>query len=514
MQSNSFSTSPWTDFSGASGQAGYDGTNNAWRYDSSSSALRLQQVGLSFSGVHTYSIYAKYVDAQWFALQITGSTNESAWFDIQNGTLGSTSSAVDSSITSVGGGWYRCSVTGSASNQNRVRLYVVGSDGSLANITASLLIQDAQLEQGLVARDYIETTTTAVEGGITDNVPRLDYQGSCPALLLEPQRTNVFAQSEYLGAWTITALSSRAISSTSSPEGYNNAYELIEDNTNSYHRIYENFSYTSGSTYSFSVFAKSGNGSRRLGLLFGCGFGEDEVVFDLTTGEITQEANGGSGAIVDMGDGWYRCTMTASATNNGSSCAQIQLRDGNLQGYLGDNSSSILVYGATLEIGSYATSYIPTYGSAVTRGFDYSIVESLGYSSNFTFYYEFNTTTGREGSSPFTEAGKNQSNKIWIKGSSANNPQFAVQGLGIFSGSVAPTNEVSGINKIAVQWSSGVGVVFCNGVKQSGTLTNSDTSQTIDFITIKGNGTSHDSKQMLFFEEALSDAECIALTTL
>ena len=163
-----------------------------------SSVLRLQQVGINFSGVHTFSIYAKYVDAQWFALQIAGTTNESAWFDIQNGTLGSTSSAVDSSITSVGGGWYRCSVTGSASNQNRVRLYVVGSDGSLSNITASLLIQDAQLEQGLVARDYIETTTTAVEGGITDNVPRLDYtDSSCPALLLEPQRTNKFPHSEY-----------------------------------------------------------------------------------------------------------------------------------------------------------------------------------------------------------------------------------------------------------------------------------------------------------------------------
>ena len=40
--------------------------------------------------------------------------------------------------------------------------------------------------------DYIETTTTAVEGGITDNVPRLDYtDSSCPALLLEPQRTNL-----------------------------------------------------------------------------------------------------------------------------------------------------------------------------------------------------------------------------------------------------------------------------------------------------------------------------------
>ena len=76
------------------------------------------------------------------------------------------------------------------------------ADSSSASSTAgNIYIQDAQLEQGLVARDYIETTTTAVEGGITDNVPRLDYtDSSCPSLLLEPQRTNLIPQSEYIGA--------------------------------------------------------------------------------------------------------------------------------------------------------------------------------------------------------------------------------------------------------------------------------------------------------------------------
>ena len=56
----------------------------------------------------------------------------------------------------------------------------------------AIYIQDAQLEQGLVATDYIETTTAAVYEGITDNLPRLDYSGgaSCPSLLLEPSRTN------------------------------------------------------------------------------------------------------------------------------------------------------------------------------------------------------------------------------------------------------------------------------------------------------------------------------------
>ena len=65
-----------------------------------------------------------------------------------------------------------------------------------------------------------------------------------------------------------------------------------------------------------------------------------------------------------------------------------------------------------------------------------------------------------------------------------------------------------------MQWISGVGVVFCNGIKQSGTLTNSNTSENIDFISIKGEGTLHDSKQLLFFPSALSDDDCKALTAL
>ena len=50
-----------------------------------------------------------------------------------------------------------------------------------------------KLEQGLVATDYIETTTTSVSAGILEDMPRLDYSGgaSCPSLLLEPQRTNL-----------------------------------------------------------------------------------------------------------------------------------------------------------------------------------------------------------------------------------------------------------------------------------------------------------------------------------
>ena len=366
LQSNSYNTT-WSGFNGASGQAGYDGTNNAWRYDSDSSVLRLQQVGINFSGVHTFSFYAKYVDAQWFALQIAGTTNESAWFDIQNGTLGSTSSAVDSSITSVGGGWYRCSVTGSASNQNRVRLYVVGSDGSLSNITASLLIQDAQLEQGLVARDYIETTTTAVEGGITDNVPRLDYtDSSCPALLLEPQRTNLFDHSEYFGDWGVTAGTLTA-NAGASPEGLNNAYLFTEDTTTGYHRFAKNAG-GSGSDKTFSLYAKWAGGTGRKWLTLDNG---PVGYFDLENG-VTGAAGGSlSLAIEDAGDGWYRCTIYNPASFTGTMYIGCSDTNGGAGNHLGNGQPAFYCYGAQCEDNSsYATSYIPTYGSAVTRNVD------------------------------------------------------------------------------------------------------------------------------------------------
>jgi len=324
----------------------------------------------------------------------------------------------------------------------------------------------------------------------------------------------LITQSEYFGDsyWVKTNVSITSNSAVS-PSGITNAAKLTEDATNAQHKIYSGIiTAVAGDRYTQSFFAKSAE--RNWVYL------EHEAHplawFNLSNGTIGATYNNynASASIQDYGNGWYRCIVSYDA-NDTTSRAYIGVTNAdNTSTYLGDGSSGAYIWGAQVEAGSYATSYIPTYGSSVTRNFDYSIVESLGYSSTCTFYYEFNTTTGRESSSPFAEVGKDQSNKIWIKGASANNPRFEVQGNGIFIGSISPTNEVSGINKIAVQWSSGVGVVFSNGVKQSGTLTNSNTSANIDFIATKGQGTSHDSKQLLFFEEALSDADCITLTTI
>ena len=495
LQSNSYNTT-WSGFNGASGQAGYDGTNNAWRYDSDSSVLRLQQVGINFSGVHTFSFYAKYVDAQWFALQIAGTTNESAWFDIQNGTLGSTSSAVDSSITSVGGGWYRCSVTGSASNQNRVRLYVVGSDGSLSNITASLLIQDAQLEQGLVARDYIETTTTAVEGGITDNVPRLDYtDSSCPALLLEPQRTNKFPHSEFTDGyfshnvtWTYNA--------AESPEGVDNALLSTYSGAGYFG---DALPVTAGLTYTFSLYLKGDAGKSLRIYLDGNGSGgyfftQEQILLDGT---------------------WTRYDKTYTIPA-GASSVNLVVQNSSWGGH--PSVTELYSYGLQFEEGSYATSYIPTYGSAVTRNSESCEITSglnvIGQEQG-TMYWDINFIDNGGYPAIFLYDGTSN-NRLLIQRRGNNNVmQTQVRSLGSLQADYLTSSAISnGNHKMAVAYASNDFQSYLDGASAGSDSSGTTYTNQLTQVSLKPNEASIRINQVLVFKTRLTNQELADLTTL
>ena len=203
LQSNSFPTASW-DVSSVTltgSQSGYDGSSDAWKLESNVTNANIFQI-ISTSGVSTFSVYAKAGNASWIRLRYdnTSTTDVNLWCNLTGGSLG-VDNGVSSYTENIGGGWYRIVVQANTNDLNNLRIYPATSNGGNSNAGDNIYIQDAQLERGLVARDYIETTTAAVEGGITDNVPRLDYtDSSCPALLLEPQRTNEFDHSEYLDA--------------------------------------------------------------------------------------------------------------------------------------------------------------------------------------------------------------------------------------------------------------------------------------------------------------------------
>jgi len=369
LQSNGFDTWNSTNLSITSGQSGYDGSSDAWLLTKSGGGGRIEN-SISKSGVHTFSVYAKAGDSNYVRLLVLGGGNRARYYDLENGTIAGSeySDEIDAEIEDVGNGWYRCSITTNVS-MTQVRIYPA-EENSTSGTSGSVYIQDAQLEQGLVARDVITTTTTAVEGGITDNVPRLDYtDSSCPALLLEPQRSNAMPYSEGLEIGLGINYKSSGVTLTAndaeSPEGYDNATKFdggLNDIADTY------TGYTASTTNTFSAFLKAGTCD--IAKMRHTATGSTaEITINLTSGTITNTTGAQylDSSIVDYGNGWYRASITFTSGTT-AYITRVQLGEA---GY-------IHMYGWQIERGaSYATSYIPTYGSSVTRVPDASSVTGV-----------------------------------------------------------------------------------------------------------------------------------------
>ena len=513
MQSNQFDTT-WTLNAATltSGQTGYDGSSDAWLLQDTASTdeHRVRQTPSQYN-VQTLSVYAKAntLDFLWLRGVNSGS-NVRAFFNLSSGTLGTSSGTlIDYNIESVGSGWYRCSMTLDQQTGFEYYIGVTNADGSASYTgtgSGSIYIQDAQLEQGLVATDYIETTTTTAVSGITEDLPRLDYSGgaSCPSLLLEPQRTNIIDQSEYFGAWTFGSGITLTHNHATSPEGIQNATLLARTTSGN---VQQSKSITSGSTYAISVFAKTGTSSIVKIISTGL-FDVSDTTFDLSDQSITTTLGSVVDAdIEDYGNGWYRCWITQTAASTGTGQVRINT---------GDNVN-ILLYGAQLEAGSYPTSYIPTYGSSVTRSAD--SCEKTGISSLIgqtegTLFAEFEIGVDFAHFFLYT----NTSNAIYIQTRIGDSWRAYVINGGVYeviivSGSV-PT---SGFVKMAFAYKENDFVLYANG-----SLIQADTSGSVPVCDSYDLGlgpygaglAAKRTKQTILFPTRLSNTELAALTTI
>ncbi len=192
-------------------------------------------------------------------------------------------------------------------------------------------------------------------------------------VLIEEQRTNLLTYSEQFdnAAWTKSATTVSANADTA-PDGTATADRLLESATTAAHQL------TGGATvatvtYTLSIFAKAGSAGRYLGLRLASGafFSGEYTIADLSAGTI--ETSGG-GTITPCGNGWYRVTISALAKSAGSPGAAINIAITNsassIASYAGDGASFISIWGVQLEAGAFATSYIPTVASQVTRAAD------------------------------------------------------------------------------------------------------------------------------------------------
>ena len=532
-RSNSFNSAPWsTSSSNATiGQSGYDGTNDAWLLSKTAINGRAQQ-NLVITGVQTFSVYAKAGTNTWMNLLINGSVSPSVFFDLQNGVLGSVSSTIEAKIVSVGNGWYRCSATFSTTT-SRYRIYVSDGNNDNTGTSGNILIQDAQLELGLVATGYIETTTAAVQKGILENLPRIDYSGgaSCPSLLLEPQRTNVITQSEYI---TNTIRATITHNQATSPEGLQNAILAVDSTDANNHQCgfgLANLGVTDTAVY--SVFAKKQN-HRYINLRIiddaagaGTGINLYNATFDLENGVVTDDFESGTPTnpfsdIEDYGNGWFRCWVGLTKKSGvARTDYSVYLVNSSAAGsnptYAGTGNDGNYLYGHQLETGSYPTSYIPTYGTSQTRSLDDAQTTPADTidTQSFTLFFEHKAlgSTGTDWIYRLDINGTSDNISFYVNSSVALNVYLGNANGGYIFGSGDNDGFTIGSNsKVALSYDGNRLAYFINGGLYD-SATGVSFNDAHNKLIIRG-VKNIINKQTAAFPTALTDDECIALTTI
>ena len=199
-------------------------------------------------------------------------------------------------------------------------------------------------------------------------------------MLLEPSSSNASYSSDYSTTWIKDGLSIASTNNTS-PAGDATASLLMEDTSTSAHYMNRYPTISSGNVAQTSSFFVKQYGTTRPTIsLQVWGIGASDIVevdFNFETGTFQNPVVFGNAwqtyRAQKLPNGWWRLSQTF-ILNDGASTSCVQrlhiLHPTNGLSYTGDGTSGVYVWGAQIEAGYVATSYIPTTTASVTRSAD------------------------------------------------------------------------------------------------------------------------------------------------
>ncbi len=309
---------------------------------------------------------------------------------------------------------------------------------------------------------------------VASGVPRLDYFTSggtagCPALLVEASGSNALSYSEEFdnAAWGKSAMtvSTGTTALFTAPDGTTNADKIIATSGNVAHNI--NRSGIASAAYTFSVFAKAGEESVISLWLRGASV---KAEFNLVSGTVSNITTT-SARIENYGNGWYRCTVYDSTAGT---TAHVYGRGG--AAYAGNGSDGFYLWGAQLETGSVATSYIPTTAAAVTRNAEVitlsgAVSGCIGQTEGTIYAEVVNTLVASYAEAYVYRVFADANNEIWARKEGGGNTysfRWRANSQNTTFLNVAVPN---GVNKIAFGYKSGDTALFLNGSQVATTNT-------------------------------------------
>jgi len=462
-------------------------------------------------------------------------------FNLTLGTVTATGASATSSITAVGSGWYRCTVTYTTiSTANGNMAIDIIPDGTFARGgtwtavgTETVVVWGAQYEQRSTMTAYTPTTTAFVSNYIpvlvtaSAGTARFDFNPVTEVslgLLIEEARTNQLLYSADFSnaAWT-KAASSITSNTIVAPDGTISGDKLVENATTNFHYVVPALAITvsAGVSITVSVFAKQGE---RTGVGIFPYSSAAGARFNLADGTVFGTDAGVTATITAVGNGWYRCSATIVAPATLATPWILTLLSGSTN-YTGDGYSGIYIWGAQLEVGSFSTSYIATTNGSQPRNADSATMTGTNFSSWYsnsqgTLFGQASSSTNTSTSgNPVAVAslGTTTNNRIQIRFVSsvtAFAPRLVASGVSILStGGGITTQNVQ--YKMAVAYQSGNTVAYGTGALLE---SNASLFTLADVTSMDiGSGNTSDPlngriQKIAYYDVRLPDAQLQALT--
>jgi hypothetical protein len=322
---------------------------------------------------YTASVYLKAGTVNWGWVRLgQGTDHVSSFFDLGNGALGTASNSdwvvQNVGIESAGNGWYRCWITTTVDQTSPQIIIGPAAADNVLDVGANdtIIVWGAQVNRGYEPTAYIATTTAAKIA-----LPISYSEG----LLVEPAATNLCLQSQTFDSATWQAVATPTITADSAvaPDGSTTADTF---NTGAgTQSLVQAITISASTNYSHSIYLKYVDHQWYCLSLRDNGGGSDRVRawFDIQNGVKGTSAVAGSGVYTNhtmesVGNGWYRCTVTGTlSVTTGSLLDFPASGDGNTTN---NASKSCYVWGAMWELGTVASSYVPTLAASATRARD------------------------------------------------------------------------------------------------------------------------------------------------
>ena len=394
---------------------------------------------------------------------------------------------------------------------------VIGGSSITKTIEFTIANSDVSIQFACNATNAVfEIDNVSVKESTKNNLARVDYDGTASSLLVEPERTNLIQYSEDFSnaAWVTLGTITVTPNDGTSPLGGMSADKVL--GLDSISAISLIVSGTIGTEYTSSVYIKNVDSImsslliRNTTTVVSCGLNWSGNILTSVTN------NTGVTTFTNEGGGWYRLKSTYIAIESPQRTRYYPTKT--------SISSSIMLWGAQLEAGSYATSYIPTNGESggVTRlqdQYEKTGISDLINSEEGVLFVEMAALSDSGTDRKITLSDGNVSNQVIIGFS-----RFASNiNAEIYSGGVLQTSGWGGTgvtqtnnNKFAISWGSGTMKFYINGSPMS---PQTGITSPIGLNSLKfslGNNTLNmfgKVKQLQVFKTALTDKELQTLTT-